>query len=110
MKRYNYSLFEQSEPDTTMFDTMQTVVLRPLSMRIPNDYYVYSPCDLSPTRKISYQEFKSKYAYYPQEVRVCFNKDVLPEEILKESQLITAYGHGIGRWYILESEYISLTA
>ncbi|MBE7550463.1 MAG: hypothetical protein HS126_05235 [Anaerolineales bacterium] len=82
------------------------VTLQPIVMRIPNSYGVYSPSKLEPQKKIYYEEFLSRYAEYPREIRVCLDETPTPSTLFQRSKLITAYGFGLDCWYIVVANSI----
>jgi hypothetical protein len=75
------------------------VTLQPLAMRIPNKYGIYAPSKLRPLKKISYEEFLSRYADYPRALRVCFHEASSSQVLLEKSEWVTAYGFGLDCWY-----------
>ena len=85
-----------------------TVLLQPIILRFSNKHNVYSISKLKPQKLLSEKEFLSKYADYPRLVSVCFDEEVLSDEMMfQKSELITAYNFGLGCWYIVIPHKIS---
>lgn len=74
----------------------KTVTLQPIAMRVPNRAGVYAPSRLLDTKKISENEFMSKFADNPRVIQVSFKDDGI-----SNPQCITAYGRGLDCWYIV---------
>jgi len=77
------------------------VILHPITMRIPNRHFVYSPSKLKPKKIISYEKFLERYADHPRKIRVCFDETLSFATIFQKSELVTAYGFGSNGWYIV---------
>jgi hypothetical protein len=82
-----------------------TVILQPITMRIPNCHGVYSPSQLRPPKVVSYREFLSRYANHPRRIQVCFDETPSPATIVERSDPITAYSFGLDCWYIVAAYY-----
>jgi hypothetical protein len=78
-----------------------TVILQPITMRIPNCHGVYSPSQLRPPKVVSYEEFLARYADRPIGIWVCFDETPAPATINERSKLVTAYSFGLDCWYIV---------
>lgn len=72
------------------------MILKPITMRVPNSSGIYAPSKIQASREISQQEFLNKFADYPRHILVSFELDGL-----SNPQRVTAYGRGLDCWWIL---------
>jgi hypothetical protein len=79
-----------------------TIILQPITMRIPNNQGVYSLSKLRPKKAVSYTEFWQQYARYAREIRVCFAETPSPDTLLQQSAWVRAYSLGWSGWYIID--------
>jgi hypothetical protein len=80
------------------------VILHPLAMRIPNSEGVYFLSELQPKKRISLKTFLSRYANCPQKIRVSFDTPASLDQLLHNSEIVTAYGFGAEGWYLASLE------
>jgi hypothetical protein len=77
------------------------VILKPITMRIPNTYNVYSPSKLRSQKVVPYEEFLDQFANQPLGIRFCIDDPPCASTIFERSKLTTAYGFGLDCWYII---------
>jgi hypothetical protein len=80
------------------------IVLQPVTLRIPNKQFVYSPSRLKACKKMSYREFLANYATCPRAIRVCYDEPPSIATLLERSEWVTAYGFGLDCWYIVVAQ------
>lgn len=73
------------------------IKLIPVVMATVTRECIYAPSRLRKPMVISYEEFLKKYAEYAHSIQVSFEPDGK-----SNPQLVTAYGHGLDCWYIIE--------
>jgi len=75
--------------------------LQPVAMRVPNRHHIYAPSKLASRKTIPYHEFLARYADHPRQIRICFAETYVVDEMLQQSEWLTAYSFGLDCWYIV---------
>lgn len=78
---------------------MSTVTLQPIAMIVPNIQGIYAPSRIQQKKTISQTEFMEKFADNPYAILVS-----LADDGISNPQHLTAYGHGLDCWYLVEGD------
>lgn len=80
------------------------IFLQPISITIFDGQNIYVPCTARSIKKISYEDFLSKYADHPIRVKFCFDEAAVEKADVQKYITVTAYGFGFDGWYIAMSQ------